>query len=350
VYSDHVKAAVQRSGNAALRDPTVRLMRVAKREVLQLVELFIEKSSAKHAQFTADNFLPPLLEPVLKDYNEAIPIARDAGVLSLLATMVNKLKGHMNRHMPIVMKMVFQVTFGMLSSNFEDFPEIRLNFFTLVKAIVTHCFASIFAIDSPMRMAFITSIVGAMKHTERVVAEMGLDILFKFLEHVQTNDAVAQMFYKSFFMNLLREVLAILTDRLHKSGFPKQAVILKYMFSLVESGKISVPLTTGSNDNKQVVMVFVMQTLSQMFPHMSKPEIKKFVSGSFNLALTLAQFKRHLHDFLVHTKEWSVEDNSAMFVAEQQNALEQRRKSEMLQKRAIPGLLNPHELDDLDDI
>merc|ERR1712188_170967 len=104
--------------------------------------------------------------------------------------MVNKLKGQMNRHVPLVMKAVFEVTYQMLVANFEDYPEIRHNFFSLLKAIVTHCFGSIFQIPPEYQRAVVTSIVGAMKHTERIVAEMGLDILLKFLQHLQGHNNV----------------------------------------------------------------------------------------------------------------------------------------------------------------
>eukprot|EP00939_MAST-03C_sp_MAST-3C-sp1_P004618 g4618.t1 len=350
LYSEHVKSGVARVGASMMHDPTVRLMRVAKKEVLQLIELFIEKSSGTHAQMVANTFLPPLLKPVLADYNASIPLAREPSVLSLLTTMVNKLKGHMNAHVPIAMNAVFEVTLKMLSSNFEDFPEIRHNFFALLKAIVWHCFPAIFQTPPAMQMAVVTSIVGAMKHTERIVAEMGLDVLHKFLQQVLADDRVAQTFFKSFYLKLLREVLVILTDRLHKSGFPKQAVILQYMFGLLTMGKIRVQLGNGP-DNLQIVMQFVMQNLAELFPMMSKTEIQNFVKGAFTAGVTLEQFKQGLHDFLIHTKEWSQDkDNSAMYASEQQSVLEAQKRRDMQMKKAVPGLLNPHELDDLDDI
>jgi exportin-1 len=353
LYSEHVKMCVAKFGRNALSEPQVRFMRVAKKEALQLIELFIKKSKASHASFVAEMCLPPLLDPVLADYHASIPMARDSHVLSLMATMVNKLKEHMAPHVPVVMKSTFLVTFDMLKGNFTDFPDIRHAFFRLLHAIVTHCFSSIFQTPPEYRVAVVSCILGAMRHTERIAAEMGLDILHKFLEHVQSDNNTAQMFYKAFFMNILRDVLVILTDRHHKSGFGKQAVVLKYMFSLVENGRIQVPLGgEGSNNNspgnnKQVVVNFVLNMISNLFPKMSKVEIQKFVSGSFDQSKSLNEFKQHLHDFLVHTKEWSGDrDNAAMFFDEQQAI----KKREMAMKSRVPGLIAPYELDDDDDV
>jgi exportin-1 len=65
-------------------------MRAVKTETLRLVETFVEKTT--EPQLVAQNFVPPLLDPVLGDYQRAIPDARDAEVLSLFATIVNKLQ------------------------------------------------------------------------------------------------------------------------------------------------------------------------------------------------------------------------------------------------------------------
>ncbi len=350
LYSEHIKMCVGKFGQNALSEPIVRFMRVAKKEALQLIELFIKKSPAKHAGHVANSFLPPLLDPVLADYHASIPMARDSHVLTLMATMVNKLKEHMTPHVPVVMKSTFLVTFEMLKRNFTDFPDIRHAFFSLLKAIVTHCFASIFQTPPEYRFTVVSCILGAMRHTERIAAEMGLDILHKFLEQIQNDNNTAQMFYKMFFMNILRDVLVILTDRHHKSGFGKQAEVLKYMLSLVESGRIQVPLAEGSSNgsnNKQIVVNFVMSMVSNLFPKMSKVEIQKFVAGSFDQSKNLNMYKQHLHDFLVHTKEWAGDrDNAAMFYEETQAM----KKREIAMKTQVPGLLTPYDMDDDDDI
>ena len=232
LYSEHVKICVGKFGRNALSEPIVRF--VWPKEALQLIELFIKKSKSTHASFVAEMCLPPLLDPVLADYHSSIPMARDSHVLSLMATMVNKLKEHMAPHVPVVMESHFSSHSKCSREISRTFP-IFDTFFRLLKSIVTHCFSSIFK-HLQCRMAVVSSILGAMQHTERIAAEMGLDILNQFLQHVQNDNNTAQMFYKMFFMNILRNVLVILTDRHHKSGFGKQAVVLKYMFSLVESG------------------------------------------------------------------------------------------------------------------
>ena len=55
-------------------------MRAAKREILRLLSTFVEKCGEPEAppRLVAESFVPPLLEPVLEDYAQAVPAARDS--------------------------------------------------------------------------------------------------------------------------------------------------------------------------------------------------------------------------------------------------------------------------------
>jgi hypothetical protein len=79
------------------------------------------------------------------------------------------------------------------------------------------------------------------------------------------------------------------------------ATILAYMFSLVELGRISVPLGP-SHDNTLYVQEFVASLLRAAFPHLSDNQIKITVQGLFNLDQDIPAFKEHLRDFLVQIR------------------------------------------------
>ena len=55
-----------------------------------MIQTFIEQS--KDPQVIVQEFLPPLLEAVLGDYQASVADARDHGVLSLMTVIVNKLQ------------------------------------------------------------------------------------------------------------------------------------------------------------------------------------------------------------------------------------------------------------------
>ena len=84
-------------------------------------------------------------------------------------------------------------------------------------------------------------------------------------------------------------------------GLTMHATILAYMFSLVELGRISVPLGP-TPDNTLYVQEFVASLLRAAFPHFSDNQIKITVQGLFNLDQDIPAFKEHLRDFLVQIR------------------------------------------------
>ena len=194
----------------------------AKREVLRLLTMLIERCAEPEAppHTVAISIVPPLLDPVLDDYQRNIAEARDPEVLSLFAVAIDKLRELIaGEVLSRVMNGLFECTLQMITRNFEDFPEHRLNFFRFLKAVNTHCFATIFVLPQHVQKLVVDSIIWAFKHTERNVAETGLEILLALLQNVQREPSVAQAFYQSFLLVLIQDTLAVMTDRLHKSGF-----------------------------------------------------------------------------------------------------------------------------------
>ena len=56
-------------------------------------------------------------------------------VLSVMGTVVNKLKMHMTPTIPKIFDAVFECTLEMINKDFEVFPEHRTNFFFLLQVI-----------------------------------------------------------------------------------------------------------------------------------------------------------------------------------------------------------------------
>ena len=49
----------------------------------------------------------------------------------------------------------------------QDFPEHRLHFFSLLRAITNHCFPTLFAMSPQQLQLVINSIIWAFRHTVR---------------------------------------------------------------------------------------------------------------------------------------------------------------------------------------
>jgi exportin-1 len=141
--------------------------------VLRLLIVFIDKSGPPESepQAVAQGFIPPILDPILGDYRRNIAGARDPEVLTLMATVVEKLKSHVVNDVPRIMEAVFEPTLQMITTNFEDFPEHRIRFYEFLQNVNSYCFAALFNIPPEHQKLVVDSVVWAMKHTERNIAD-----------------------------------------------------------------------------------------------------------------------------------------------------------------------------------
>jgi len=135
VYSERISAAVSQQGAIATQMSLVRTMRSAKKEVLRLLNVFIQKSGPPEAEprAVAQGFIPPVLDPILGDYQRNIAGARDPEVLLLFTTVVEKLKSHVVDDVPRIMESTFECTLQMITVNFEDYPEHRIRFYQFLR-------------------------------------------------------------------------------------------------------------------------------------------------------------------------------------------------------------------------
>jgi len=103
-----------------------------------LIETYVEK--ADDLEMVRANIVPALLEAVLLDYNRNVPGARDAEVLKVMSTIITKLSALMEDQVPTIMENVFECTLEMINKDFSEFPDHRVEFFSLLRSINLHCF------------------------------------------------------------------------------------------------------------------------------------------------------------------------------------------------------------------
>ncbi|KAK1309003.1 hypothetical protein QJS10_CPA09g01200 [Acorus calamus] len=345
MYSELISSSIAGGGPFASRTSYVKLLRSVKRETLKLIETFIEKSEDKPE--LGKQFVQAMMDPVLGDYARNLPDARESEVLSLFATIINKCKATMMDDVPRIFEAVFECTLEMITKNFEDYPEHRLKFFSLLRAIATHCFRALFSLSSQQLKLVMDSINWAFRHTERNIAETGLNLLLEVLKNFQVSEFCNQ-FYRTYYVTIEQEIFAVLTDTFHKPGFKLHVLVLQHLFCLVDSGALTEPLWDVSTvplaypNNTVFVRDYTIKLLGTSFPNMTTAEVTQFVNGLFDSRNNLPTFKNHIRDFLVQSKEFSAQDNKDLY-AEEAAAQRERERQRML---TIPGLIAPSELQD----
>lgn len=240
-----------------------------------------------------------------------------------------------------IFEAVFECTLQMITKNFEDYPDHRLNFFSLLHAITNFCFKCLFSMSPEQVQLVMDSIVWAFRHTERNVAETGLQLLLDLLQHFGESD-YATGFHQRYYFRLMQETFAVLTDTFHKPGFKLHARILHHLFAIVIQGDvIRAPLwdvqDKGADaypSNAMYARNAVTELLCKSFPNMQKPQVEACVNGMFEYR-EFSQFKHHLRDFLVQTKQFASQDNAELFAEE----VQAKKQAEQQRLAAIPGMI-----------
>uniref|UniRef100_A0A8C7TEI6 Exportin-1 n=1 Tax=Oncorhynchus mykiss TaxID=8022 RepID=A0A8C7TEI6_ONCMY len=339
--SENISSAIQTNGETCVPSRLSLVYLICVPEVLVCLGVWVCHSSMPEV---GENFVPPLLEAVLIDYQRNVPAAREPEVLSTMATIVNKLGGHITGEIPKIFDAVFECTLNMINKDFEEYPEHRTHFFYLLQAVNSQCFPAFLSIPPAQFKLVLDSIIWAFKHTMRNVADTGLQILYTLLQNVAQEEAAAQSFYQTYFCDILQHIFSVVTDTSHTAGLTMHASILAYMFNLVEEGKISTSLNPASQNNQGYVQEYVANLLKTAFPHLQDAQVKVFVTGLFSLNQDIPAFKEHLRDFLVQIKEFAGEDTTDLFLEERETSLRQAQEEKHKLQMSVPGILNPHEL------
>ncbi|KAG0419764.1 hypothetical protein HPB47_003885 [Ixodes persulcatus] len=317
VMSENISAAVALNGEVVTKQPLIRSMRTVKKETLKLISGWVSRSN--DPKMVLENFIPPLLDAVLLDYQRCtVPSAREPEVLSAMSMIVHRLESFITCEIPKIFDAVFECTLSMINKDFEEFPEHRTNFFLLLQAVVTHCFP-------------------------------GLQILYQLLQNIAGEEMASQSFYQTYYTDVMQHLFSVVTDTSHTAGLSMQATILAYMFSIVEANRVTVPLNPALQQanglaNLAYVQDFVANLLKTAFSHLSDAQVKITVQGFFNLNQDIQAFKEHLRDFLVQIREYTGEDDSDLFLEEREVALRQAEEEKRKIRMLVPGILNPHEI------
>lgn len=184
IMSENIIQAISLNGMNVNNQPLIKAMHVVKKETLTLISEWVSRSTDD--KMVTDNFIPPLLDAVLLDYQRCtVPSAREAKVLSTMAAIVNRLKHAITAEVPKIFDAVFECTLDMINKNFEDHPQHRTSFYELLQAVNAHCFEAFLNIPHAQFKLVFDSIVWAFRHTMRNVADMGLNILYRVRERLQ---------------------------------------------------------------------------------------------------------------------------------------------------------------------
>ncbi|KAJ7752019.1 CRM1 C terminal-domain-containing protein [Mycena metata] len=348
-----ISETIATEGPFATKTPKIRQLRTVKKEILKLMETYIKK--AEDLDAVNANFIPPLLDAILGDYSRNVAAARDAEVLNVMATITGRLGPLLTPQVPAILEAVFEPTLNMINQDFAEYPEHRGGLFKLLRVMNLNCFPALLTMSPPQFKLFMDSIIWAIKHTMRDIADIGLNLCLEVVNNFAGADpAVANAFFQQYFLSIVQDIFFVLTDTDHKSGFKLQSVVLARMFQLVEINAIQTPLFDPAQmsdpnlTNAMFLREYCADLLHTAFPHVQKAQVQAFVLGLGEHNNDINRFKLALRDFLIQLKEFSG-DNAELFLEEKEAETQRKVEEERQAAMRIPGMLKPSQLEDRDE-
>jgi exportin-1 len=381
MYSGFVSMKVSKDPQA-VRHADTKLMRSVKKESLNLIKSFVVNSSDSDKEVILTKFVPQLLDFVLTDYKQNVADAREMEVLALFTEIINKVGVNIVQNETAfevffskLFDHLFQCTLEMINKDFQSFPDHRVNFFRLLQAINSKSFSALLRLNPQQFQLCMDSIIWAMQHLDRNIADIGLETLNDLLINIQKSE-VSNQFYQTYFLSLLSDLLGLLTDTFHKPGFKFQSSILAHLFDIVANNHITIPLFSGNNhpfqgqnfpNNQTFVKTYTCHLLHKHFSNVSQQQIEMFVDGLFKLNRDIIKFKEHIRDFLIQLKEFNPQptpSNSAASNANNNASITNTNEDLYLEEKAaaqaneeklqreklsqVPGLLFASKIDQED--
>lgn len=132
---------------------------------------------------------------------------------------------------------------------------------------------------------------------------------------ISSNQMVCTQFYVNFYCNISKEILFVMTDCRHLSGFKLQGQIFQQMIKLAEDTQIQAPINQDDGTphafptNKEFVIQFLMKTISEQFPNMNSSLVETYCLQLFNNVDDWQAFKGSLRDLRIEMNRFSSTNN-----------------------------------------
>jgi len=258
----------------------------------------------------------------------------------------------MEDQVPAIMENVFECTLQMINKDFSEYPEHRVQFFTLLRAINLYCFPALLRLDTRQFKFVIDSCMWASKHDNREVESSGLNMCIELMNNMaETDPATCNAFFQTFYAGIMQDIFFVLTDNDHKSGFKFQSMLLAKMFYLVAENKLQGPVYTPDmasqgTSNREFLMEFLRSLLTSAFPNLQQIQITNFINALFHYNGDLARFKLTLRDFMISMREFTTAETAELFAEEREQEAASVKTAERERAMKIGGLIKPADMDD----
>ena len=274
-------------------------------EILDIYYLYLLNCILDEKTLFIKENLKTLITPIFLDYkNSTNPNMREHKVLSFCNNLM-RIQGFNLDHefIRLIFDTLFIPSMDMLKKNFEDFPDIRKCFFSLLRVLVEDFCIFIFKLDeNPVKAEFafetiIHGIIWGFKHADPNICDENLKTCYFLLNYIQKEN-FGDYFYNKFFKQLLNDLISVITDKLHISSLKIQC---KLLLLLLQNCKHFL--------DQNYVKTYLKIIFSRVFPHTENDYLENLVILCL-IGDNEKNFKKEIKK-LIRSKNSYSDDNSS---------------------------------------
>jgi exportin-1 len=303
-------------------------------------------------------------------YNNSHINNKDPNTLLIFAKVLEQLKNINYDYISTIWNSLCIYTLNMIKNDFQSFPEHRMNFFILLKSLISNAFDSIFKIQqNNFNKDIIDAILWAIKHETPIMYETGLETMKILIEKIATVKMVnginiCDLFFGAYYFSIFIDVFVAMTDSFHKNGFKLQVEIIQLLIQIIEMNVIKENLFSEINNvnnnnvnnnvnnnlsNKNYFLNKLTNDIANGFKNLNQNQIEAFCLGLFNKSYNYHDFKQLIRDFLINLKSFAG-NNNELYIEEKNKEIEEAKKIMQAKMNLIPGLSSMYDQEVLNKI
>lgn len=323
----------------------IRLLRIIKREILRLMQCFIQNT--RDSNIIIMDVLTPFMNATLNDYQTSSSELKEYELLKCLTLILKKCGNQLINHVAQLFPLVIEPTLMMINKDMVSYPDHRKVYYELLNVIDENCFEVFLELPIRSFKLFFDSTCWAIKHTNREIESLGINNALTMIRNLGTryrDTNIFKVFFQEYYLLLINETFYILTEPDHKSTFTEQSMLLMRLINLSFNDNISVSIHEHVNgippsvSNKDYLMQYMANLLLAEFNNLTEEQVKTFLNVLVSEIGNLSLFKTTLRDFLVQIREIGGDPTDYLFSEEREKEIEAQRRFKEERASRIAGL------------
>ena len=278
---------------------------------------------------------------LIETYNKNHIQNKDPNMLLLFSALLEKIQNYNPDVVATIWKFLCFPTIELIKNDFQSFPEHRMNFFILLKSLISNSFESLFrAQNLSFNKDVIDTITFAINHNTPSMSETGLETLIILLQKVVSVgnidlQNIIDPFFSNYFYIIFNDVFNTMTDGFHQSGFDLQVKVIQILINVIDEKRISEGLFNKEENNKTFFLKKLLNDILQAYKNITMTQGEALCLGMINSCNDEHKFKSVMRDFLVSLKSF-IGNNEALWEEEKKKELELAKRLEEQKRTFLP--------------